>query len=104
MKAQLALRMKYRLKAARKRHCVPHGSGARARAKFQFIAQKGGFLQNVADVSIAYQIFGTRVRKSPYSIQNPLTEGDLSYTIAADEKPKPHIEPLPYVCPAACGG
>ena len=37
MKAQLALRMKYRLKAVRKRHCVPHGSGARARAKSQFI-------------------------------------------------------------------
>ena len=40
MKAQLELRMKYRLKAVRKRHCVPHGSGARARAKFQFIEQK----------------------------------------------------------------
>jgi len=37
MKAQLALRMKYRLKAVRKRHCVPHGSGARARAKFRFV-------------------------------------------------------------------
>ena len=36
MKAQLALRMKYRLAAVRKRHYVPHGSGARARAKFQF--------------------------------------------------------------------
>jgi len=41
MKAQLALRMKYRLAAVRKRHYVPHGSGARARAKFQFIAQRG---------------------------------------------------------------
>ena len=41
MKAQLALRMKYRLKAVRKRHCVPHGSGARARAKFQFVGQIG---------------------------------------------------------------
>ena len=40
MKAQLALRMKYRLKAVRKRHCVPHGSGARARAKLM-----GGKLQ-----------------------------------------------------------
>ena len=39
MKAQLALRMKYRLKAVRKRHYVPHGSGARARAKFPFIAR-----------------------------------------------------------------
>ena len=38
MKAQLALRMKYRLAAVRKRHYVPHSSGARARAKFQFIA------------------------------------------------------------------
>jgi len=36
MKAQLALRMKYRLAAVRKRHYVPHSSGARARAKFQF--------------------------------------------------------------------
>ena len=41
MKAQLALRMKYRLAAVRKRHYVPHSSGARARAKFQFLAQKG---------------------------------------------------------------
>ncbi|MBQ6942348.1 MAG: hypothetical protein IJN23_07270, partial [Akkermansia sp.] len=41
MKAQLALRMKYRLAAVRKRHCVPHGSGARARAKFQFVEQVG---------------------------------------------------------------
>ena len=41
MKAQLALRMKYRLAAVRKRHYVPHGSGARARAKFQFIDQIG---------------------------------------------------------------
>ena len=37
MKAQLALRMKYRLTAVRKRHYVPHGTGARARAKFQFV-------------------------------------------------------------------
>ena len=29
MKAQLALRMKYRLAAVRKRHYVPHSSGAR---------------------------------------------------------------------------
>ena len=41
MKAQLALRMKYRLAAVRKRHYVPHSSGARARAKFQFIGQRG---------------------------------------------------------------
>jgi len=40
MKAQLALRMKYRPKAVRKRHCVPHGSGARARAKFPFIKRR----------------------------------------------------------------
>ena len=32
MKAQLALRMKYRLAAVRKRHYVPHSSGACARA------------------------------------------------------------------------
>ncbi len=49
MKAQLELRMKYRLKAVRKRHCVPHGSGARARAKFPFIALRGGFFQNLWD-------------------------------------------------------
>ena len=61
MKAQLALRMKYRLKAVRKRHCVPHGSGARARAKFQFIGQRGGFFQDVADISIACKILGTRM-------------------------------------------
>ena len=41
MKAQLALRMKYRLAAVRKRHYVPHGTGARARAKFQFFEQRG---------------------------------------------------------------
>ena len=41
MKAQLELRMKYRLKAVRKRHYVPHGSGARARAKFPFVGQIG---------------------------------------------------------------
>ena len=41
MKAQLVLHMKYRLAAVRKRHYVPHGSGARARAKFQFIEQIG---------------------------------------------------------------
>ena len=40
MKAQLALRMKYRLAAVRKRHYVPHGSGAHARAKFQFIGSR----------------------------------------------------------------
>ena len=51
MKAQLALRMKYRLAAVRKRHYVPHSSGARARAKFQFIAQNGGFINHVASVS-----------------------------------------------------
>ena len=39
MKAQLALRMKYRLAAVRKRHYVPHSSGARARAKFQFVVE-----------------------------------------------------------------
>ena len=41
MKAQLALRMKYRLTGVRKRHYVPHSSGARARAKFPFIGQRG---------------------------------------------------------------
>ena len=30
-------------------------------AKVQFVAQRGDFFQNVADVSIAYQIFGTHV-------------------------------------------
>ena len=30
-------------------------------AKFQFIEQRGGFFQNVADISILYKIFGTRV-------------------------------------------
>ena len=39
MKAQLALRMKYRLAAVRKRHYVPHGSGARARAKLAFVGK-----------------------------------------------------------------
>ncbi|MBQ2869083.1 MAG: hypothetical protein IJE88_03550, partial [Akkermansia sp.] len=29
-------------------------------AKFQFIAQRGGFFKNIADVSIAYKIFVTR--------------------------------------------
>ena len=29
--------------------------------KLQFIAQRGGFFQNVADISILYKIFGTRV-------------------------------------------
>ena len=57
MKAQLALRMKYRLAAVRKRHYVPHSSGARARAKFQFIGQMVDFF-NIVVVSIAYQIFG----------------------------------------------
>ncbi len=28
--------------------------------KYQFIAQSGGFFQNVADISILYKIFGTR--------------------------------------------
>ena len=50
MKAQLALRMKYRLAAVRKRHYVPHGSGARARAEFPLVGQ-GDFIQNVADIS-----------------------------------------------------
>ncbi len=61
MKAQLALRMKYRLAAVRKRHYVPHSSGARARGKFPFFEQSGGFFQNAADISILYKIFGTRV-------------------------------------------
>ncbi len=39
MKAQLALRMKYRLAAVRKQHYMPHGTGARASAKFQFIGR-----------------------------------------------------------------
>ena len=39
-------------------------SARRWLAKVQFIEQRGGFFQNVADVSIAYQIFGTRVEKS----------------------------------------
>ena len=60
MKAQLALRMKYRLAAVRKRHYVPHSSGARARAKFEFIEQRRGIFQKVADFSIAYKIFRTR--------------------------------------------
>ena len=30
-------------------------------AKFQFIEQRGGFFQNVADISILYKIFGTHV-------------------------------------------
>ena len=68
MKAQLALRMNYRLAAVRKRHYMPHGSGARARAKFQFIEQRGGFFQNVTDISILYKIFGTRVKFQ----QNPI--------------------------------
>ena len=29
--------------------------------KFQFIEQRGGFFQSVADISILYKIFGTRV-------------------------------------------
>jgi len=37
--AQLALRMKYRQAAVRKRHYMPHSSGARARAKFQFTGE-----------------------------------------------------------------
>ena len=61
MKAQLALRMKYRLAAVRKRHYVPHSSGARARAKFPFIGQRGCFIQNAADISIPYKIFGSHV-------------------------------------------
>ena len=30
-------------------------------AKFQFIGQRGGFFQDVADISIACKIFGRRV-------------------------------------------
>jgi hypothetical protein len=37
-------------------------SAHRWRGKFQFIAQRGGFFQNVADISILYKIFGTRVK------------------------------------------
>ena len=36
-------------------------SARRWLAKFQLIAQRGGFFQNVADISILYKIFGTRV-------------------------------------------
>ena len=60
MKAQLELRMKYRLAAVRKRHYVPHGSGARARAKFQFIVESKQYSLIVGAIKM-YTIFGMLV-------------------------------------------
>ena len=62
MKAQLALRMKYRLRR--------YESGTMCRMALAYtpelpnsnlLRKGGGFFQNVADISILYKIFGTRV-------------------------------------------
>ena len=60
MKAQLALRMKYRLAAVRKRHCVPHGSGARSRAEFPLVGQGGTLFKMLPIFPVIYKIYGAR--------------------------------------------